>query len=199
MARQHQQTSAELADALPAYILSDEVADVAGQVIADNDAFRSLDEVRIGYALRTDQPISDDDEVDNIVGTAKASALWACLSDYDVVIWVKQPYWKLYDEVVRRAIVTHGLCHVFVSEEGKVKRLGHDVEEFTRVAVQFGPWSAKLLQFQRGLATDRKAKPEQTAIAQDPPPAVDAGKVVELGNRARDARKGSDQPPVVHP
>jgi len=213
------QTSADLVDALPAYILSDEVESVAGDVIADTDAFRSLDEIRIGYALRTDSPIGDDEEVDQIVGTVKSSALWACLSDYDVVIWVKQPYWKLYDATVRRAVVTHALCHVFVTEEGKVKRLGHDVEEFTRVAAQFGAWSAKLAQFERGLYRPAtRMVPQTTAneaagaevtvdddgvptihIDQEPaPPKVDSGKVVELANHARSAR-GRTGAPVVTP
>lgn len=165
-------------ETLPAYVLNNEVEEAAAQVIADNTAFRDLDEIRIGYALRTDAPTADEDGIDDVVGVVKASPLWACLSDYDVIVHVKEDYWRRHQDE-HEALLTHGLSHLMVTEEGKVKKVGHDVEAFHREAVKFGAWRPNLSRFWTAMNVDRGEAPKP-----------DPDKIADLANRAKKAREG---------
>ena len=165
----------------PAYVLSQDIEDVADQVIADNTGFRDLSDIRIGYALRTDSPVEDDDGIDDVIAVTKASPLWSCLSDFDVVVAVKDDYWRRHQDE-HAALLTHALSHLLVTEEGKIKKVGHDVEAFHREAVKFGAWRPNLSRFWTAMNVDRGAasKPDPT-------------KVTELANRAKDAREARDE------
>lgn len=167
-------------DTPPAYILSRDVEDVGAQVIADNTGFRDLSEIRIAYALRTDAPTEDDDGIDDVVAVTKASALWSCISDYDVVVAVKDDYWRRHQDE-HEALMTHALSHLLVTEEGKIKKVGHDVEAFHREAVKFGAWRPNLSKFWTAMNVERApSKPDPT-------------KVTELADRTRDAREGRSE------
>jgi hypothetical protein len=186
MSRPQQTTAFD--ETLPPYILNDEVADIAAQVIADNDGLRGLDEVRLGYAIRTDAKTEDDDGIDDIVGVQKASALWACLSDYDAVVWVKDDYWRVFPGH-RQALLTHALSHLLVTDEGKLKKVGHDVEAFMRETHRFGPWSGRLARLWRSLGHEPPGKVTKPA---------GAGKAKVTPIRPR-PESGGEPPPVVHP
>ena len=166
------QTSAELALPTDPFRLSDEVELVADQVIADNSGFQMLNEIRIAYLLRIDESIDDDDSIDTICKAVKAPPVWQVLAGYDVAVWVKSAYWTVFNDRQKRALVTHALCHVYVDDEtGKVKMLGHDVEEFHRVAMQFGGWTASVAQFAKAIEVERTQQRDvQSAISE----AVDA-------------------------
>jgi hypothetical protein len=165
-------------ETLPAYVLSQEVEDVAREVIADNTGFRDLSDVRIAFALRTDAPTADEDGIDDVVGVVKASPLWSCLSDYDVVVHVKDDYWRRH-QGEHAALLTHGLSHLLVTEEGKIKKVGHDVEAFHREAVKFGAWRPNLSRFWTAMNVDRGDAPTP-----------DPDRVADLATHARKAREG---------
>lgn len=194
------QTSAELVDALPAYILSDTVQDVADSVIAEHDAFRTLNDIRLGCAVRTDAKTEDDAEIDEIIGVKRAGPLWGSLGEYDVVLWVKQDWWNLMGSgTARAAAVTHALSHVLVKEDGKIALVGHDVDVFLRETNKFGPWSTRLAMLWRSMGRDPRA--EAAAIAQATVDAMD-GTTLDVGDgvvaHISSGRKPK-QPPVVTP
>jgi hypothetical protein len=182
MATRPQQTSADLVDALPAYILSDSLQDVADSIIAEHDAFRILNDIRMGYAERTDVKTEDDADIDTIIGVKRAGPLWGSLGEYDVVCWVNSDWWRLMGKsAARAAAVTHALSHILVTDEGKVKLVGHDVDAFIRETVKYGPWSNRLSRLWRSMG--REPKPEQTEVETP-------DNVAHIDQRAR-------KPPVV--
>ena len=154
------QTSANLAQASDPFAISDEIRDVARQVIADNNAFRQLDEIEIQYLLNNKAADEDlADGIDGIVRAVKAPPIWRFLADVEVVVWVVAAYWRVFDSDARRAAVTHALSHVQLTEDDKgeirIKIVGHDVEEFHRVAMQFGPWTSSVALFAKAIAAQR--------------------------------------------
>lgn len=165
-------------DVPPAYFLSQDVEEVGRQVIADNVGFRDLDELRLAFAVRTDSPYSEEDGIDDVVGVSVENAMRRCLGLYDVIVWVKEAYWGRNPDL-HEALLTHALSHVMVNEDGKVKKVGHDVEAFHREAVKFGAWRPQLSRFWTAMQADR-----------DAPATPDPTKVTELANRAKDAREG---------
>lgn len=192
------QTSAELVDALPTYILSDSVQDVADSVIAEHDAFRILGDIRMGYAERTDTKTEDDADIDTIVGVKRAGPLWGSLGEYDVVLWVNADWWHLMGKgATRAAAVTHALSHVLVTDEGKIKLVGHDVDAFIRETVKFGPWSTRLTRLWRSMGRDPSA--DAAVAAQATVDALD-GTTIDVGDgvvaHISSGRKAK-QPPVV--
>lgn len=182
LSTRNQQTSAGLADALPAYMLSDEVEEVATEVIGANLAFADIDALRVAYCVRTDAPTEDDDGIDDIAGVKKAGQPWQSIGDYDLAVFVKQDWWRLAGKQERRAALTHALSHVMVDDKGKVKLLGHDVEAFVRETTRFGPWSDRLAKLWRSMGRDPKA--EQTTVDEAVERAVDQldGKEIRIGD-----------------
>jgi len=49
---------------------------------------------------------------------------------YDYIITVNSLAWENADEEARERLLSHELNHVFIDEKGKLKLLGHDVEDF---------------------------------------------------------------------
>jgi hypothetical protein len=165
------QTSAALSIPIEPFVKSTEIELVADRVISDNIAFRSLQEIELVYLLNNKPADATDlsDGIDSIVRAVKAPPIWRFLSDTHVAIWVVAAYWRIFDETQRRAIVTHALSHVSIDEtdEGdvKVKIVGHDVEEFHRVAVQFGAWTTGVATFAKALTSHRDdGQAVQTAV-----------------------------------
>jgi hypothetical protein len=191
------QTSAELVDALPAYILSDTVQDVADSVIAEHDAFRILNDIRMGYAERTDVKTEDDADIDTIIGVKRAGPLWGSLGEYDVVLWVNADWWHLMGKgAARAAAVTHALSHVLVTDEGKIKLVGHDVDVFLRETNKYGPWSSRLARLWRAMGRDPVGEAVQATVDALDGTTIDVGDgVVAHISSGRKAK----QPPVVTP
>lgn len=221
------QTSAELVDALPPFLVSDEVAGVAAAVIREHEvSFGWIPrDFRVVYLLKFGDKISPDDEIDTIAKCVKAPALWNVLAAYDFAIWVKDCYWNLLSPRDREAVLAHELQHIGATDAEKPKILPHTIEEFSQVVAWYGPWSGGLKALYRAFAesgheparqvsagelVDAVADAYEAAGAEvtrdatgtptihvdmDEPLKLDAGKVVELGNRARKAR----EQPVVTP
>ena len=49
---------------------------------------------------------------------------------YDYILTVDQKAWDLSNDTNRERLIRHELRHVFVEEDGKLKLIGHDVEDF---------------------------------------------------------------------
>lgn len=199
-----QQTSANLVEELPPYITSEAVEEVADEVISSNVGFRDLEELRIVYLLRTDQPLDPDDEIDTIVTVTKASPVWHAASGIDAIVAVKKPNWDLWGDKQRRALLTHGFSHLLVTEEGKLKKVGHDAEVFVREVNQFGSWHPSLMKLRRSLEDGTREPTTQVTLSSGGKSvttdsdaladvARDPGKITELANRAKKAREGGDE------
>lgn len=200
----HKQTTA-FEDVPPAYYLSEDVEEAAQAVIADNLSFRELSDLRVAYAIRTDSPYAEDDGIDDIVGVSVENAMRRCLGNYDAIVWVKEDYWGR-NPGHHDALLTHALSHLFVNEDGKLKKVGHDVEAFHREARKHGAWRGPLSTFWSALAIDKPAKGAKTKVTitaggksvETDTDAIadlarDPDKVVDLANQARRAREGRDQ------
>jgi hypothetical protein len=49
---------------------------------------------------------------------------------YDYILIVDHKAWELANDIDKERIIRHELRHVFVEESGKLKIVGHDVEDF---------------------------------------------------------------------
>ena len=49
---------------------------------------------------------------------------------YDYLVTVDALVWENADDVSRERLISHELNHVFIDEKGKLKLVGHDVEDF---------------------------------------------------------------------
>lgn len=166
------QSSARLAGPVEPFTKSDAVAAVADQVIADNVGFRNLREIEVAYLLNN-RPLDPADAagIDAIVKAVKAPPVWSFLSDVHVAVWVIAGFWHAFSEDQRRAAITHALSHVMVEEddagEVRVKIAPHDVEEFHRVAAQFGSWTTSVELFAKAIAAQRKHAGELTTAVEE--------------------------------
>lgn len=68
-----------------------------------------------------------------------------------VLIQINKQVWDLYPEQ-REALLFHELCHLWLSEDGKLKTVGHDIEEFYAVIRRFGDWKGQVEEIKHALA-----------------------------------------------
>lgn len=92
--------------------------------------------------------------------TIRCSDLTKKLSGVDIVILVNKDFWETQAEIRKKALIEHELCHILV-KDGKVKLLGHDIEEFITVASKYGAWHGLLDMFRRALERGTKDQNEQ--------------------------------------
>jgi predicted metallopeptidase len=141
------------------YIRSAEVESVALTLrVRHRLMFAPLDEITIAYLLRQVDGEVEEKEIDALAKAVKAPAIWRDVAAIDAVIWVDERYWSRFDESQREAVVLHELCHISV-DDGKVKLLKHDVEEFGMVVRLYGPWRPDLSRFSKQLALFEQQKP----------------------------------------
>lgn len=132
------------------FVLSEEVAELAGSVVAKWDEFRALAEaidsdvnpLAIAYVLDTKKfDIAEDWSIHTVVNVTKASPLWRSLSNYGVVVAYRQVFWDAHDEDERRAFLHHGLSHIETLGP-KVTLRAHPAEGFPWTFRRYGPLSA---------------------------------------------------------
>jgi len=114
--------------------------------------------VRIAYVWR-DKPIIRGGKT--VLGKArKISGLPAFLASEDLdtdnpaffVIEIDKTYWPSLSENEREALVDHELTHCIVDEdEGTLKILPHDLEEFYFIVKRHGLWSEEYKLWQQPL------------------------------------------------
>lgn len=130
---------------------SDEVAEVAEQLLGKHLLLARLREVSIAYLLQqgTDpqQGKSREATIDTIAKAVKAPPLWQELANVLAVVWVNGRAWSALGTRQREAVVLHELLHLDVDKTGKLVLLKHDVEEFTYVVAHYGPWHGGLERF----------------------------------------------------
>ena len=63
------------------------------------------------------------------------------------VVTIAKEIWKQLNEKQRRALVDHELCHLWVDEDGELKLIGHDLEEFGAVVSRHGLWREDITRF----------------------------------------------------
>jgi hypothetical protein len=139
----------------PEFVQSDEVARVAGEVLARHGGWpgigrlretaRALENGRIAIAYlentKAFNPVVDDVTHDAIAKCIKAPALWHDVTGIDVIVWIRSYFWKMFDDRQRAAVVLHELLHVALEEKDDELRLrlrDHDVEEFIDVMRWYG-------------------------------------------------------------
>ncbi len=152
----------QLGDTEPTgYILSDEVKGIALAVAGTEPRFAHItDDLRVGYALRWGVKPEGKGGIHVLAKAVKAPELWSDLGEYDVVLWANQQAWQHLTAGQRAALMAHELCHIGVTDDGRVQLLEHDIEEFAWVARRFGQWHSGLEFFaeQLGLGLAEKAK-----------------------------------------
>lgn len=207
-----QQTSADLAPVTPPWRVSDEVEHLARELIRRYPVpFGFIDghSLRIAYLLRTDAP-PEEAKIDTVAKCLRATGPLGFLADIDFVIWVNEWWWNNFPQH-REAIVLHELLHVGVSDRGRPALNKHDVEEFIGVAAQYGAWEGARRRFAEALAKFSAEHPDPDvdlvqAVANeaeargasverkpDGSVVIDATKLDELRNRARDARESKSE------
>jgi hypothetical protein len=140
----------------PEFVQSDEVARVAGEVLARHgvaggvarlyDTARAIADGKIAIAYLENtkpfNPLTDDLNHDAIAKCIKAPALWHDVTGIDVVVWVRWYFWNQFDDRQRASVVLHELLHVAVEEtkdlELRIRIRDHDVEEFIDVMRWYG-------------------------------------------------------------
>lgn len=145
------------------YQLSDEVGDVARQLIDSHPRFGHIDADRIvmGYALQTGKKPEGKGGLHLLAKAVKAPTLWRDLGQgFEVVVWANALAWGRLTEHAREALIAHELSHVGGrSEQGKVQMLEHDIEEFGWVVKQYGQWHSGLEYFAEQLGLGLGSKP----------------------------------------
>lgn len=199
-----EQTSADLAPITPPWRVSDDVEAVARDLIRRYPtSFEFIDthSLRLAYLLRTDGP-PEEAKIDAVAKCVKASGPVGFLAEVDFVIWVNEWWWANLPQH-REAIVLHELLHVGVNEKGRPTVNKHDVEEFIGVAAKYGAWESSRKRFAEAMAAHRAEHPdpevdlteavieaagEAAERREDGTVVIDATKLEQLRNRARDAR-----------
>lgn len=169
------QLRAPLVDAMPPFLVSDEVEAVARTVIRRHDTALGWipRQVRVVYLLKLGDKPATDDTIDTVAKCNLAPALWRVLSDrrgseepVDFAIWVKECYWRLFGPHQQEAVVAHELSHVDVDDKGKPRIRKHDVEEFGQIAAWYGPWDGGLTMLERQLQAWRADETNAPAAAE---------------------------------
>ena len=124
---------------------------LADSVIGAYDEFASIavamreHGLSIAYVFETKpfDPLEEELKPHTIAKVTKATPLWRCLTERELVIQFRQTFWDAFDERQRTAVVHHELTHVEVTETDKGKlKVGpreHDVEDFSLTMRRFGP------------------------------------------------------------
>ena len=119
---------------------SDEVAVVAVDIIDTHPAMHSLLDFRLAYLINHANPSADAAGIHAIAKAMKAPPMWRLLSGYDGAVWVQADTWAAMGDRQRHAVVLHELLHFMVDDKGRLAIVHHDVEEFTQVVREYGPW-----------------------------------------------------------
>ena len=135
---------------LEGYHASDEVKEVAERVIAAHPRFQRIPDHSVTYALLHGKE-PEDATLHAWAKFVKAPGLWRDLTGVEAVIWVNQKVWVQLEPREREAILAHELCHFGENDNGDVKVIEHDVEEFGFVARHYGAWNASLGQLRLAL------------------------------------------------
>jgi hypothetical protein len=62
------------------------------------------------------------------------------LNGNDILITIDYSWWTEHPEK-QEALLFHELCHLQISEEGKLQTVGHDFEEFYATLKRYGDWA----------------------------------------------------------
>jgi hypothetical protein len=136
----------------PPFVRSQQVEDLAAEVIAAFDEFEPIQTAQrecglsIEYVWETKpfDPARDEYHAHVVAKVTKASPLWLSLTDTHLVVQFRRWFWERFDDSQRRAVLHHELTHVEVDEpddQGRipVRLRKHDVEDFTQTMRRFGP------------------------------------------------------------
>jgi hypothetical protein len=130
------------------FALSSDVAEVATRMIQTHATLHDLRSVRLAYMVNHAKPPKTDKGIHALAKAVLAPALWQVLSEYDGAVWVNATIWQSLSPRQREAIVLHELLHFMVDDEtGVLQTVPHDVEEFSRVVAEYGPWHGALDHF----------------------------------------------------
>ncbi len=69
------------------------------------------------------------------------------ISGYKFIMQVNKAQWSDLQEDQRIALVDHELQHAYVSPDGEISIIDHDIEEFTAIIKRRGIWNKRLSQF----------------------------------------------------
>jgi hypothetical protein len=133
----------------PEFVPSDTLAELGESMLLHDDFLALRDAVRnhglrIAYVLETKpwDPVKDELKPHTIAKAVKASALWRCMAEVDVVIQFRRTFWNAFEHVQREAVIHHEFTHIETEvDENDVLTVTlrpHDVEEFVQTARRYG-------------------------------------------------------------
>lgn len=155
----------------PDFVRSTEVADVADTVLNKHGKVGGVgllhataraiadEEVHVLWLLNTKpfDPEKDAEGHDVAGKCVKAPGLWHDVTGFDVAIWIREYFWKRWDQPTREAALLHELLHVEVDRDQdnnpKVKIRKHEVEDFVDVVRHYGPIFGEGARLVRAAAT----------------------------------------------
>lgn len=63
------------------------------------------------------------------------------LLDYDFIIELAEDVYTGLNDMQRRALIDHELCHCHLDDFGKAILIHHDIEEFNSILERYGSWA----------------------------------------------------------
>lgn len=143
------------------YTEAKDVEEVAKKLISGSKYLKEnkVDEAKIYYLFKMDDaPYKGK--------CSLASGKWKYLTSTDFVIEINKMDWEELDEMARKALVFHELCHITYKEDKagnlKWKVKEHDIEEFLMVAEIYKDWREELTQLKDNLNGVKKLGNETT-------------------------------------
>ena len=120
------------------YYEADDVAKIAGDLIPQYH--QHLQNVPILYYFDTGR-------MKDAATMAKRSEKEIFISGYKFAVQVSKRQWDELNDKQKVALVDHELCHAYVSPEGDLEIIDHDIEEFSVIVNRHGIWNDRLKHF----------------------------------------------------
>lgn len=155
------------------YDRAESVEEIAKELIRKHHT--ELVNTKIAYLFKN-RPIKANGR-DVIAFSSKCSGIVKVLSEIDVVVIISYPSFQQLDERQKLAVIDHELTHLFVEEDStgapKLRKLAHDVEEFSVIIERYGLYQEDLVRLGKVIQTvtvyeGKKAKVIKLKPGQDP-------------------------------
>jgi hypothetical protein len=116
----------------------EEVLEIARQLIRDHRP--DLRDASICFVYRSEPGSSKGRKV---LGQASTiSKKMRVVLDFEFMIWISKPDFRDMDDLHRKALIDHELCHCAYSDDNDAPMMrGHDIEEFGFILRTYGLWN----------------------------------------------------------
>lgn len=135
------------------YELSPEIETVMARLVRLNPVqFGWSNNFRIGCVIVRGAKPKNEGGCLVLARFVKVAPLWHGLTGYDAIIRVEDWAWSHLEPSEQEALIAHELCHGSMSDQGSVRVLKHDLEEFGFVVRKYGAWQESIALFDKQLS-----------------------------------------------